>query len=145
MAQNKKDSKFLTQAMIVTGLIIVVGGVAAWRLGSRLSVGEDSSAESADTSADTSVTGDAADVTIQVASNGYSPSQITVNQGQKVSLKLVTNNTYGCARGFTIPKLGIIKNLEATGEDTVQFVAKDKGSFVFQCSMGMYRGVINVI
>ena len=142
--QNSKqsdDSKSFTNIMIIVGLVIVIGGGIAWRLGSGLNA--DATVDQGDTDQDVDVVSDS--VTINVASNGYSPSQVTVKQGQRVRMKLVTNNTYGCARSFTIPKLGITKNLQTTGEDTVEFVAQEKGSIVFQCSMRMFRGTINVI
>ncbi len=143
MAQQKKsDENFLRNAMIVVGLLIVVGGVAAWRIGSK------STGSTADTG-DISVSETAIDTdgsySIRVATTGYTPTKLIMKEGQRVKLQLLTNNTNGCARSFTIPKLGIIKNLKQTGTDTVEFTAPGKGEYVFQCSMGMFQGVIQVI
>lgn len=77
---------------------------------------------------------------------GYSPSAITVKASSNVSIKLNNKRGAGCVQAFTIPKLGIQRVVPLGSSETVSFKApSEKGSMPFMCSMGMYRGVINVI
>lgn len=85
------------------------------------------------------------DITIIVTNRGYAPRQLTVKAGQPVKLNLVTNNTFGCARAFTIPSLGVDKVLPATGTEVIEFTPTKPGPIVFTCSMGMYTGTIKAI
>lgn len=86
------------------------------------------------------------EVTINFNPTHYSPDVITVKAGSKVTLNLVNELGNGCIQAFTIPKLGIQKIVRIGTSDTVQFVAPEApGSIPFMCSMGMYRGIINVI
>ncbi len=77
---------------------------------------------------------------------GYSPSSITVKANSNVSLKLDNRSGSGCIQAFTIPKLGLQKIVQLGTSETISFKAPaEKGSMPFMCSMGMYRGVINII
>lgn len=84
--------------------------------------------------------------TINIGSGGYSPNQITVRASSPVTLKLVNNGGGGCAAAFTIPGLGIRHVVQIGTTETIAFTAPTTtGPLPFMCSMGMYRGVINVI
>lgn len=85
------------------------------------------------------------DVMIHVANNGYRSSSQTLKKDVPVRLTLVTNNTGGCARAFTIPDLNISKVLPATGREIIEFTPTKAGRLAFSCSMGMYTGSFNVI
>jgi hypothetical protein len=85
------------------------------------------------------------EVTITVQSYGYSPSNITLKKGIPTKLILNSLNVQGCARAFTIPKMGISKILPVNGTETISFVPLQAGPLVFSCSMGMYTGTFNVI
>lgn len=76
--------------------------------------------------------------------NGYFPSQITVKRGKPVRLIMDSQESYSCAVSFAVPKLGIRKTL-SPGENVFEFTPEKSGPIPFSCSMGMYRGVINVI
>lgn len=94
----------------------------------------------------TSIAGvtDKADIDIEVA--GYNPNILTVKKGSTVTLNLKNVSGSGCTQAFTIPSLGIQKIVRLGSSDTVKFTAPDKtGEIAFMCSMGMYRGTINVI
>ena len=85
------------------------------------------------------------EVTINIETGGYSPKNLNVKAGTPVTLRLVNEGAYGCQQAFTIPKLGIQKVVLPGQSDTVKFTApKEKGPLAFMCSMGMYRGTINV-
>lgn len=82
---------------------------------------------------------------IIVTSRGYSPNYIRVKKGSLVTLKLTSKDAYSCASAFRIPSLGISKNLQANETQTITFTPKEAGNIAFSCSMGMYRGVIEVL
>lgn len=85
------------------------------------------------------------EVTINVFSNGYSPSNINLKKGIPTKLILNSVNAQGCARAFTISKMGISKILPINGTEVITFVPLNSGPLVFSCSMGMYTGIFNVI
>lgn len=84
-------------------------------------------------------------VDISVAADGYTPNLLRVKKDQPVRLNLKASNAYSCASAFRIPSLGIAKNLQPNGQDSVEFTPTMSGEIAFTCSMGMYRGVIQVI
>lgn len=83
-------------------------------------------------------------ITVNVTSSGYSPRQISLTKNIPVKLKLITNNTYSCARAFTIPALNIQRILPSTGETIIEFTPTQTGKIPFSCSMGMYTGIFNI-
>lgn len=85
------------------------------------------------------------DYEIQILSNGYSPNNIKVKKGQSVKLTLVSNNIYSCSLAFRIPSLGIGKNLKPSDSQVIEFTPTEIGIIPFSCSMGMYRGTIEVV
>lgn len=86
------------------------------------------------------------DMTIKIQSSGYSPKTLSVKAGSKVKLNLKNIDAYTCAQAFTIPKLGIQKIVAPGQESLIEFTAPTTpGKLVFSCSMGMYKGVINVM
>ncbi|MCL4366492.1 sulfite exporter TauE/SafE family protein [Patescibacteria group bacterium] len=82
---------------------------------------------------------------VQISGSGYSPNYLKVKKGLPVKINLVSNNSYGCALAFRIPSLGITKNLKPTDSQTIEFTPKEVGQIPFSCSMGMFRGVIDVV
>lgn len=84
--------------------------------------------------------------TIEIGNNGYSPRSFTVKAGNQVKINLVNKDGWSCAQAFTIPRLGIQKVVRPGQSASVAFVAPSSpGQIIFSCSMGMYRGVINVV
>lgn len=82
---------------------------------------------------------------IIITSSGYSPNYIRVREGERVNLTLKSINAFSCALAFRIPSLGIIKNLQPNDTQLISFVPTQPGKIPFSCSMGMYRGIIEVI
>lgn len=82
---------------------------------------------------------------IVITSTGYSPSRLTVRKGIPVSIKLISKDAYSCASAFRIPSLGINKNLGPNETQIITFTPQEEGEIPFSCSMGMYRGIIEVI
>ncbi len=87
--------------------------------------------------------GDVQVVRITQKGNGYFPAQVTVKKGQPVKLIVDSQESYSCAASLLIPKEGIRTRLNP-GENVFEFTPDQVGDIPFSCSMGMYRGVINV-
>ncbi len=86
------------------------------------------------------------EASITIESSGYNPTAISVKAGSQVTLHLRNNGGGGCTQAFTIPSLGIRKIVPIGSSDTISFAAPNQpGQIPFMCSMGMFRGVINVI
>lgn len=84
--------------------------------------------------------------TITISSTGYSPDYLTVKAGSKVTLDVINTGGGGCTQALTIPKLNIQKIVRIGNSDKIEFTAPNEiGPLAFMCSMGMYRGTINVI
>jgi sulfite exporter TauE/SafE len=87
-----------------------------------------------------------ADATITINTDGYSPNNLTVKAGSEVTLNIVNKGGGGCTQAFTIPKYNIQKIVPIGSSDKVTFTApSEPGPIAFMCSMGMFRGTINVI
>ncbi len=85
-------------------------------------------------------------VTIQVLNNGYNPNVVTAQAGKEITFTIVNNDVYTCASAFTIPYYNYQKVIEAGKAESVTLKMPDEPTEItFMCSMGMYRGVINVI
>lgn len=88
----------------------------------------------------------ATDATINIEQTSYSPNYLSVKAGASITLHLVNNGGQGCIQAFTIPSLGIQKTVLYGTTDTITFTAPSKPqTLAFMCSMGMYRGTIEVI
>ena len=84
--------------------------------------------------------------TIAMTNDGYTPNQLTVKAGEKITLNLKNTGATGCTQTFTIPSLGIQKSVLIGRSGTVTFTAPNHpGEIAFMCSMGMYPGKITVI
>lgn len=82
---------------------------------------------------------------IFITSNGYSPNSLRIKKGEPVTITLISKDAYSCASAFRIPSLGISRNLQPNETQTITFTPTNSGKIPFSCSMGMYRGVIEVI
>ncbi|MDD2822882.1 MAG: sulfite exporter TauE/SafE family protein [Candidatus Daviesbacteria bacterium] len=85
------------------------------------------------------------DYKIEILNGGYEPGYIRVKKGLPVKLTLVSNNVYSCALAFRISAFNISINLKPTDSQVVEFTPTKTGTFAYTCSMGMYRGVIEVV
>jgi sulfite exporter TauE/SafE len=138
--------RFVAAVVLVLGLVTLNGALNL--LGSPLSFenltrglipSTGNSSALAESAPSTSTGG----ITLQVRSDGYFPQTLQAPAGQKVTLSLVTNQTYSCARDFVIPDLDYYQLLPETGTVTVDIPAQPAGTkMFFTCSMGMYTGQI---
>lgn len=62
----------------------------------------------------------------------FTPSLITVKQGDKVKL---TIKSVDVTHGFALPDFGVKVDLVPDKEETVEFTADKKGEFTFFCSV----------
>jgi sulfite exporter TauE/SafE/copper chaperone CopZ len=81
-------------------------------------------------------------MTQQIA--GYSPNQFTIKKGIPVVWKITSESQFTCAAYISMPSANIAQPLKL-GENTIEFTPTQTGQMRFTCSMGMYRGVFNVI
>ncbi|MCB9453339.1 MAG: sulfite exporter TauE/SafE family protein [Anaerolineaceae bacterium] len=84
------------------------------------------------------------ELTINVSDQGYSPNYWTVANDKPIRLRMISQNTYGCALAFTIPTLGIQQILPIAGEEVIDLPPQPEGYLFFTCNMGMYSGTIRV-
>lgn len=63
----------------------------------------------------------------------FDPAKITVNQGDKVSLKI--SNIDDVPHGFSLPDFNINVTLTPSKTETVEFTADKAGQFTFACSV----------
>ncbi|TXG78662.1 hypothetical protein E6Q11_00665 [Candidatus Dojkabacteria bacterium] len=82
---------------------------------------------------------------IDITSNGYEPSVISLREGVPTKLTLITKDAYSCAIAFRIPYLKMGVNLGPNGKELLDLPALKKGNYGFSCSMGMYQGVFKVL
>ena len=84
--------------------------------------------------------------TITIKSLGYFPQTISVKSGANIKLKITNLDGASCVQAFTIPSLGLQKIVPPGTTDELDFQAPSTpGQIPFMCSMGMFRGVINVL
>lgn len=123
------------------GVAVIALGVLNFQNGTTL-VGLGTILES-DT-LDGEVIGDWQVIRITQRADGYFPNQLTVKKGQPVRLIIDSQESYTCASSFVMPQAGIQKVL-SPGENIFEFVPEQSGPIPFSCSMGMFRGTLNVI
>ncbi len=81
---------------------------------------------------------------MNVSNAGYSPNQFTIKKGVPTRWLLQVDQNLGCIRVLQSPRLGI-RQLLSLGQNVIEFTPTEAGTVSFSCSMGMYRGQINVI
>jgi hypothetical protein len=83
------------------------------------------------------------ELVLNVGNGGYFPRILKAPADKVLTLNLVTNQTYSCARDFVIPVLNYYQLLPDTGTVQVNIPAQPTGTrLFFTCSMGMYTGQI---
>lgn len=76
---------------------------------------------------------------------GYHPSTLPVlRAGIPARLIVDSQESYTCASSLVIPEYGIKRQL-SPGENSIEFIPTETGTLPFSCSMGMFRGSLQVI
>ena len=147
-AFNTKFLRLAAIAVIYLGVNSVNGSLVA--LGSPLTI--QSIAESfpsinlgSDNTSQKSEPATTQNVQIEVSPYGYNPNYFKVKKDQEVTLTLKSKGAYSCASAFRIPSLGIKKDIGFNATETVTFTPAKTGKIRFNCAMGMYKGVIEVV
>lgn len=137
--------RFVAVVVLILGFVTINGGLNV--LGSPLSFNNltsgllpSSNLSSAPASASAISNGQ---ITLNVKSDGYYPRILNAPAGKTLTLNLITDQTYSCARDFVIPSMNFYKLLPATGTAQVTIPPQAPGTkLFFTCSMGMYTGQI---
>jgi sulfite exporter TauE/SafE len=139
--------RFVAVVLLILGFVTMNGGLNV--LGSPLSFENltrnliPPKSDSVTVADSAQPSGSDAEIVLNVQNNGYSPTTLKAPADKNLTLSLVTNKTYSCARDFVIPALNIYQLLPDTGKMQVSIPAQQKGSkLFFTCSMGMYTGQI---
>ncbi|MBK8419473.1 sulfite exporter TauE/SafE family protein [Candidatus Villigracilis saccharophilus] len=139
--------RFVAIVVLILGFVTLNSGLNV--LGSPLSFQNltrnliPSNDDSAPVSGSSQPAATGGDIFLQVNNDGYFPGTLGAPADTEVTLNLVTNQTYSCARDFVIPSLNVYQLLPDTGTMQVSIPAQAKGtSIFFTCSMGMYTGQI---
>jgi uncharacterized protein len=83
-------------------------------------------------------------IVIEVKPTSYSPSRVQVQAGLPTKLTLRTNGNRECTSGFVIPAMNLERTLPETGDTEIDLGKPAAGRIDYTCSIGMYRGVIEV-
>jgi uncharacterized protein len=81
---------------------------------------------------------------MQQNASGYVPNTLKVVKGKPVRWIVTSTDIYTCAASILADRIGVRANLEL-GENIFEFTATQTGRIPFTCSMGMHRGVIEVV
>ncbi len=84
------------------------------------------------------------EVTLRADPTAYVPNRIVFKTGSPARLKLTTGDRLGCTSSFLIPSLGVQKILGKNQQAVFDIPTDQPRKIPFTCSMGMYRGVIEV-
>ncbi len=140
--------RFVAVVVLVLGFVTINGGLNL--LGSPFSFNNltrgvlpSSSSVSAPDSSSARASAPNGQLTLNVQGDGYFPQTLKAPANISLTLNLITNQTYSCARDFVIPALNYYKLLPATGSEQVTIPPQPAGTkLFFTCSMGMYTGQI---
>lgn len=131
--------RFVAIAVLVFGLMTLNSGLNL--MGSPLSV-ENLIRETFSNNTNIAEVSDG-DLILMVENQGYFPKTLRAKANKPITLNLVTNQTFSCARDFVIPALDYYKLLPDTGKVVVNIPPQATGTrMFFTCSMGMYTGLI---
>ncbi len=83
-------------------------------------------------------------VSLSVQGANYVAAPNTVKQNQPVRFVADMQSLPGCSRALVIPQLNVQK-VFSQNDNTVEFTPTKTGPLQFSCSMGMYRGTLNVV
>lgn len=80
-----------------------------------------------------------------VVENGvYTPAQIEVTRGAKVTLNFLRKDPNPCAEKVVFADLGISQDLVLNEVNSLALKLERAGVYIFTCQMGMYRGKLLV-
>jgi plastocyanin domain-containing protein len=81
------------------------------------------------------------DITVK---GGYAPDVLVVQKDKPLRLNFYRDETSSCSEQVVFGDFGVIKNLPAFKNTTVEFTPDKSGEFTFTCGMNMLRGKLIV-
>ena len=87
---------------------------------------------------------DAEVIDILVSNGVYSPANIEVKQGQKLTLSFLRKDASPCAEKVIFNDLNLSADLPVDKKIEIKIPTEKKGEFSFTCQMQMYRGTLSV-
>ncbi len=119
----------------------VMGYPLSWP---SFSLGDSGQAASLGSDSNVTYDGHIQTVKMAVALNGYTPNQFTIRRGVPTRWEIEGTNAGGCLSVIQMPSLNIRQRLNP-GTNVVEFTPTTNGTLNFSCSMGMYRGTMQVV
>lgn len=133
--------RFVALVVLALGLVSVDSGLAL--AGSPLSLSNAVRAAAADPGAVPASSASDGILLLNAHNGGYEPRRLYAPAGESLTLSVVTEATYSCARAFVIPALKVEVLLPETGVVPIDIPPQKTGTVMwFTCSMGMYTGQI---
>lgn len=83
-------------------------------------------------------------VKIAVTDRGFVPREITVKEGQPVTLLVTRKTDATCAREIVIADTGVQRDLPLDREVAITFTPERRGELHYACGMGMVSGTLHV-
>lgn len=120
-------ARVIAGIVIVLVAIVIIGGVFVFS----------GKAVSNNPTSNSSSSGNVKEFTMTAKAFQFTPSTITVNEGDTVILHITSLDEM---HGIAIPEFGVSQQLPPGEEKTVQFVADKKGSFRFFCNVPCGEG-----
>lgn len=138
---EKLFMRFVAVTVLILGLLSVDNGLALAGMPSVASLVQ--SAQQGARSGEVLAPSAGNTLVLNASNDGYSPQLLHAPAGQDLTLNVMTENTYSCARAFVIPALQVEHLLPETGTVSIDIPAQSPGTVMrFTCSMGMYTGQI---
>lgn len=133
-------TRFVALALLVLGLLSIENGLNL--MGSPISFANLTRGFTQSQSAPPANGGET-QLFLNAQNNGYLPQTLYAKAESPVTLHLLTQETYSCARDFVIPALRYNVLLPETGNTSLEIPPQPAGTVMrFTCSMGMYTGQI---
>ncbi|MGE5425902.1 MAG: sulfite exporter TauE/SafE family protein [Bacillota bacterium] len=126
------------------GLVIIIFGLFNINNGYKLISLQTSAASTIQTESPAARKEQVQVIRMEQNGRGYTPTHLEVEAGRPVRWIINSTSPFSCASSLIVPALDISQHLKK-GENVIEFTADKPGKIGFSCSMGMYRGYIDVI
>lgn len=80
------------------------------------------------------------EVSLRIKKDGYSPDIIIAKKGVPLKIYVTSDNDAGCAVKLVFPEFNINKAIPAGKTDVIEIMPSEEGTFIYRCTMNMYRG-----
>lgn len=124
-------------AKLAPVLVLLLGGVACWG-------GGETTPEPTVTVPNPDVEPSARRVEMTITADGYTPSSIQAEPGEKLSLVIRRMGDGNCGGELVFPATGAKHEIPEGEEVTIPVTAPASGELAFTCGMGMYEGAVVV-